>query len=658
METFPLVSMVQINQARNYFLEYGEVPDGLIPEMIVRSWHRSQNSGVSADRLSTDLPVLSGVKLTAAQQAGSELLLYSRPVMENLFGQIRHTSSMVILADTTGAILHSLGDPKFVDRASKVSLQPGGVWAEDLRGTNAIGTSLVEKSSVVIHRTEHFALSNHFLTCSASPIIDPYGHIKGVLDLSSESRAYQQHSRALVCISTQQIENMMFSRGFEEDFVLHLHRHPQFIGTFYEGIVVFSQQGRLIAANRSALLQLGIDRYQLDGMCFADLFDLGFDRLCGHTLTGNCQPVLELRSQEGKTFFARVKHNPRNRSRGVISMAVDTGHAAVRESGQGRLRPRLEDLSLGDAKMQRMIDRARKVLKHNIPILIEGESGTGKELFAKALHHASERRNSPFIALNCAAIPAELIEAELFGYQEGAFTGARRKGYIGKIRQADGGTVFLDEIGDMPMKLQARLLRVLQERSVTPLGGTTEHPVNISVICATNRKIRDEVQGGQFREDLYYRLNGLFLTLPPLRERTDLLQLAETVLEDLSPQGRQLQLDQEVAALFACHPWPGNIRQLHNLLRTAIALLDERAELITKELLPEDFLEQWIGTNGEILSEPQKAAQLLEQEADLEALQQFAIDQAVEECKGNLSAAARRLGIGRTTLYRRLKKDR
>ncbi len=510
--------------------------------------------------------------------------------MENLYGQIRHTSSLVILADATGTILHSLGDPGFAGKAGKVALQPGGVWTEPARGTNAIGTCLVEQAPVAIHRGEHFIAANHFLTCSASPIFDPFGRIQGVLDLSSDSRAYQQHTMALVRISTQQIENMLFSRGFEEHLVLHFHRHPQFIGTFYEGIAVFSRQGRLLAANRSALLQLGLDRYQLAEASFAQLFDIPLAHL-GEPARDGVQPVLEVRGRQGTIFFVRVKGGPPGGIRG-------TGPgSAGREIPVSARRPdppprRLEKLTQGDPAMLRAIERARKVLMHDIPILIEGESGTGKELFAQALHHSSPRRNAPFVALNCAAIPPGLIESELFGYQDGAFTGARRKGYLGKIRQADGGTLFLDEIGDMPLELQARLLRVLQERRVAPLGGAAEQPVDIAVVCATNRKIRAEVVAGRFREDLYYRLNGLLLTLPPLRERTDRLTLAETLLAEFAPAGQRLRLAPPVADLFMCHPWPGNIRQLHNLLRTAVALLDPGSEALGIEHLPEDFLDQ------------------------------------------------------------------
>ncbi|NVN93502.1 MAG: sigma 54-interacting transcriptional regulator, partial [Desulfuromonadales bacterium] len=297
----------------------------------------------------------------------------------------------------------------------------------------------------------------------------------------------------------------------------------------------------------------------------------------------------------------------------------------------------------------------RKILGHDIPVLLEGESGTGKELFAQAMHNSSSRRNGPFVALNCAALPEGLIESELFGYQEGAFTGAKRKGYTGKIRQADGGTLFLDEIGDMPLQFQARLLRVLQERTVSPLGGAESYQVDFGLICATNRRMRDEVESGRFREDLYYRLNGMLITMPRLRQRSDRLELARSIIYDLAPSGRTVSLGPEVAEIFERHPWPGNIRQMHSVLRTAVALLGYDSE-ITVEHLPEDFIEQSLsGDVVPVITESDMSSPVrVTGGTTLESLEMVAIREAVRECGGNMAAAARRLGISRNTLYRKL----
>jgi transcriptional regulator of acetoin/glycerol metabolism len=656
LDRFPLVSMVKINRARVEFFSRGEVTPGLVPDTIFLSWQRSAESGVNAENPCKAFPALPVEELDSLREKNRDLLHHSLPVIENLYEQIIHTSNMVILADATGVVLHSVGDPGFINRARKVSLQPGGIWSEQIRGTNAIGTALVTQSPIVVHNVEHFVSSNHFLTCSASPIFDPHGRVLGILDVSGDSRAQQQHTLALVRISAQQIENQMFSTGFEQEVVLHFHVRPEFIGTLYVGIAVFSHDGRFLAANRSALLHLGIDRYQASELNFPALFDASLDNVLEHSDPFH-QPIRQIRTRSGFTVYCRAKSGMIRPSRGAAISGLEIFQASSSYNARER-QPLLKELDLGDPVMGKLIAKTSRILGHDIPVLIEGESGTGKELFARAMHHSDSRRHGPFVALNCAALPEGLIEAELFGYQEGAFTGAKRKGYTGKIRQADGGTLFLDEIGDMPQQLQARLLRVLQERTVYPLGGTDSYKVDFALVCATNRKIREEVAAGRFREDLYYRLNGLLVTLPRLREREDRLALARSIVASLAGPGREIRLSPEVVGIFDSHPWPGNIRQMHNVLRTAVALLGPDEE-ITAEQLSEDFLEQYrqlYCMAGQSLILDSIASSAIDP-ASLDQLEMAAIRKAMEECGGNVSAAARRLGISRNTLYRKLKEN-
>jgi len=653
LNKFPLVSLVKIKRARNFFFSQGAVPDGLVPEFIVRSWQRSIVNGVSAEDVSREFPMLTSQELGCVKEENRDLLTNSLPVMENLYEQIIHTSSKVILADASGVVLHSFGDPDFLGKTRRVSLLPGGVWSEGIRGTNAIGTSLFEREPVVVHSAEHFIASNHFLTCSAAPIFDPFGRILGVLDVSGDGRIHQPHTMALVKISIQQIENQMFSSGFEHDLVLHFHVRPEFVGTMYEGIIVFSQDGRFLAANRNALQHLEMERYQAESHTFSSLFNAPLAAIFDQP--GQFpRPVQELHTFTGITIYCRGKTRLLVSSAGPLVVGKQSASSPATAHGAER-KTLLEDLELGDPEMRKVIAKTRKILEHDIPVLLEGESGTGKELFARAMHNSSSRRNGPFVALNCAALPEGLIESELFGYQEGAFTGAKRKGYTGKIRQADGGTLFLDEIGDMPLQFQARLLRVLQERTVSPLGGAESYQVDFALICATNRKMREEVDAGRFREDLYYRLNGMLITLPCLRQRMDCLELARSIINGLVPFGGSVDLSPAVVEIFGKHPWPGNIRQMHSVLRTAVALLGYGNE-ITVEHLPDDFLAQ--SSQGEhvaIRTEHGGAAALLIADGtSLESLEKVAIREAVRECGGNMTAAARRLGISRNTLYRKM----
>jgi sigma-54 dependent transcriptional regulator, acetoin dehydrogenase operon transcriptional activator AcoR len=649
VNTFSLVSPVKIKRARHSFFTNGLVPDGLVPEFIVRSWQRSAINGVSAEDQATEFPLLSKQELGCAQEKNRLLLSNSLPVMENLYEQIARTSSRVLLADSSGVVLHAFGESAGFGRTRKIPLLPGGIWSELTKGTNAIGTALVEREPVLVHGAEHFIACNHCLTCSAAPIFDPFGRIIGVLDVSGNGRIQQVHTMALVRLSVQQIENQLFGHGFENDLVLSFHAHPQFIGTMYEGIMVFSQDGRFLAANHTAFQYLELDRRQAESHTFSSLFNArladAFDQPGQFP-----RPVRELHTSTGITLFCRAKTRMYGSTK--LSPRSQGGTSAA---GRGEVKPLLEELELGDPGMRTIIARARKVLAYDIPVLLEGESGTGKELFARAMHNSGSRRNGPFVALNCAALPEGLIESELFGYQEGAFTGAKRKGYGGKIRQADGGTLFLDEIGDMPLLFQARLLRVLQERSVSPLGGTQSYRVDFALVCATNRRMRQEVEAGRFREDLYYRLNGMLITLPVLRQRKDILALARSIIESLAPAGRSITLSPPVAEIFSTHPWPGNIRQMHSVLRTAIALLGYGSE-ISLEHFSEDFLEQGAPVNGVSAAEKRREATafLVADGSSLGNLERIVIQEALRECRGNITAVARKLGVSRNTIYRRL----
>jgi transcriptional regulator with PAS, ATPase and Fis domain len=307
----------------------------------------------------------------------------------------------------------------------------------------------------------------------------------------------------------------------------------------------------------------------------------------------------------------------------------------------------LAALDTGDTRWRASADKARKVLDKGIPILIQGESGVGKELFARALHDSSARKSAPFVAINCAAIAENLIEAELFGYAPGAFTGARKEGSLGRFREAQGGTVFLDEIGDMPLALQTRLLRVLQERKVTPVGSGKAMEVDFALVCATHCKLREAAERGSFRQDLYYRINGLTVQLPALRERDDFAALTAKLLRELHPQA-MVEMDAALLNQLAAYPWPGNLRQYANMLRTACAMLDADETHLEWRHLPDDI------TEALMASAPARSTPEPETFQNLEDMSRAAIHQALENARGNLSAAARTLGISRQTLYRKL----
>jgi transcriptional regulator of acetoin/glycerol metabolism len=624
-----------LRQARHLLTERGEVPAGLLDDHVARSWQRCVEGGLAPGGRLGDVPHLSAAELARAAERQHELIANARPVMEYVFSQTRNSGSMVILADDRGMLLQSFGDTDFLSRADRVALAPGASWHERYRGTNAIGTALAESLPVVVHGGEHYLERNSFLTCAAAPIAAPDGRILGVLDISGEQRSRHPHTFGLVRAAAQMIENRLFDARHGDSVRLRFHPLAEGIGTVAEGVAALSEDGWIVGANQAGLALLGLGPADLCATPLLRVLGLRLEELTDWAARRPGEPRLVERAN-GRRLFVRIEpgRRPVNPARTIVKPpAPDDALSA---------------LDTGDACLRGAIERARRVLGKPIPLLLQGESGVGKELFARALHDAGPRRAKPFVAVNCSALPEHLIEAELFGYEPGAFTGARREGMPGRIRESHGGTLFLDEIGDMPISLQGRLLRVLQERQVTPLGGGKSFAVDFNLVCASHRDLKAEIAAGRFRMDLYYRINGLTLTLPPLRERGDFQTLATRMIEEFAP-GRGIAPDAEVVQAFSDYPWPGNLRQLANALRTACALLDEHETRIGLRHLSDDLAKE--------LRRPaprQRGFELPGTE-NLLALSDSMIRHAVMTSGGNMSEAARRLGISRNTLYRRIR---
>ena len=664
-----------IEALRRQFFDSGQLPAAGLPASVLRSWQRCQRLGMENTERGRPSNTTRG-DLMVARERNAELLSHAGGVMEHLYEQIRASGSMVLLADASGLILHGIGDPAFVDRASRVALQPGASWSECQRGTNAIGATLIERAPVEIFGAEHYLECNGVLTCSAAPIFGCHGEVLGALDISGDHRNSQPHTLGLARMGVRLVERRMFESEHARHAIFAFHPRPEGVGGLQEGLLAVDADGEIVAADRQARTLLGIEPGRSLGLGgFGNLFRSSFGTVIGRAARDpGALMALELRS--GVTVYARVR----------VSLAWHIGLQAAQASGGARAartpdpsrsarnRVTLQTLATGDAGLQLALDRCAKVVGRNIPILIQGESGSGKELLARACHNSGPRADGPFVAVNCAAIPENLIESELFGYVGGAFTGARREGAVGKVQQAHGGTLFLDEIGDMPLAMQTRLLRVLQERSVTPVGGLKAIPVDISLVCATHRVLRDAVANGDFREDLYYRVNGLTVTLPPLRERSDVSTLVDRLLQaEARESGRdEIRISPEVRQFFLSYAWPGNIRQLHSVIRVSAALLDDDEDEIGSLHLPEELFgsDPLCERNGQIfmpanLSAAAPAAASASSPAvgesaepavarSLDELELEAIAAVMREVKGNVSAAARRLGVSRNTLYRKL----
>lgn len=648
----------RLQQARKLFFDRGELPDGLVDPVIVRSWERCRRFGLDESGFFQATDSLDRIALKTEQDRNRYLISQGRPIMEHVYEQIRDTGSMVIMADANGLLLETVGDPDFVGRARRIALSPGANWDENNAGTNAIGTVLAEEQATAIYGGEHFLDQNGFLTCCASPVFGPDGRLIGVLDISGDYRSQQRHTLGLIRLSTSILEKRLFETAHAREIVVSFHSRADYLGTPREGLAAVTADGQVLAMNRPGLEILGIRLVDAVRRDFSMVFESNLANLVDRQRS-NPQGVSEI-TVNGRPIYVLL--------RGQLPPLTVAGRVFDEPVARPQRRPEiaaskptltLDTLNTGDLRLQAAIDRARRILGKDIPMMIQGESGAGKEMFAKAFHHSGPRHDGPFVALNCASIPETLIESELFGYQGGAFTGARKEGAPGKIQQAHGGTLFLDEIGDMPLNLQARLLRVLQERSVTPLGSTRAIQVDISLICATHRKLREEVARGTFREDLYYRLNGLAVTLPSLRERTDIRALVVKLANaEAVSRPEPVRFSESAMQAIENYGWPGNIRQLYNVIRVAIALLEDDESLITESHLPEELFETPLRTQPTTTAgQDHWAAAPLETPAgSLEEISRQAALRTLEAAGGNISAAARQLGISRNTLYRKLGK--
>ncbi|MCW5636110.1 MAG: sigma-54-dependent Fis family transcriptional regulator [Rubrivivax sp.] len=641
-----------LRRARSRWLESGEVApviDAVLARGLRESWQRSREHGLVPAGRPPGAPHASGAQLARALERRRVLVAQARPVMEFVVEQIRDSGHIVILADAQGMLLQSIGDTGFADKAARVALRPGAVWLERWRGTNAIGTAIAAQTAVAVLGAEHYLERNAFLSCAAAPIFDAGGTLSGVLDISGDRRGDHRHALGLVRSAACMVEHQLFQVRHRGALQLRLHGRAEGIGTFTEGLVAVSEDGWVIGANPAALAMLGLPRGVLPAMPLERVLGVELATLLRERRDGEPRA---LPRAGGAPLWLRLDGVP-SVGMPLSGVAAGASSSAVSRPMAGTV-PRapadaLAALDTGDGAMQAVIGRARRVLDKPIALLLQGESGVGKEVFARACHASGPRRGAPFVAVNCAALPETLIEAELFGYRPGAFTGAAREGAPGRIREAHGGTLFLDEIGDMPLALQARLLRVLQDRQVLPLGGGKPAAVDFALVCATHRQLRAEVDAGRFREDLYYRVNGLVLQLPPLRERSDLAALVAALLREIEPR-RALALAPQTMAAFARCRWPGNLRQLANVLRTACALLDDDETLIGREHLPDDVAEEIAAAER-----GRAPADHRDPETDLRRRAGRCVREVVAACGGNLSDAARRLGISRNTLYRKLR---
>lgn len=616
-------------------------------DYILRSHARSAEYGVELGRMYSSL-ILQGAELQEKMEENKELIATSSPFLRQLCDFVSGSGFFAILTDKEGCILDIQGDDEVLLEAARLEMIPGAYMHEKHIGTNAMGTALEEKIPVQVDGEEHYVKAYHRWTCSAAPIYDPKGKLIGTLDLTGRSHLVHSHTLGMVVAAVNAIEQMLTIRQANQKLELARNSISTIIDSITAGIFTVGPRGYIKTINKAAVEMLGYNELETKGMHIGELVssweNVYKDVSKGLNFT---EEEMVVKGKNGKvncSFTTYPVEFKDGEHQGVVCVLKEIKKVRkIAHKMAGSRAVYTFDKIIGrNQQFLKLIDYARRVANSPSTVLITGESGVGKEVFAQAIHNASDRREEAFVAINCGAIPRNLIESELFGYEDGAFTGAKRGGQLGKFEWADGGTLFLDEIGEMPYDMQTNLLRVLETGKLFRVGGNRETEVDVRIIAATNKDLRAEVDKGNFRRDLYYRLNVVPLELMPLRDRKDDISL----LVDYFITVKSIKLGKnpvtlqhnELNKLLDYH-WPGNIRELENTVEQII-------NLNTCHLWQQD----------------RKIDKVVEIDCDkqdiecLEEIEKEHIEKVYRSYNGNVSLTAEALGIGRNTFYRKAKK--
>ena len=642
-------------KAWDLFLDKGVLDPRLVRAEVAESWQRCQRLKVNPQQRK-DAGVDEVRLLEERRYRKQRLYRIARPFMRDLQYFVSGSEFQVILTDEDGYLLEVLGDERIVSRTKNVSLCAGASWNEASKGTNAIGTALVEARPVQIFAWEHFCEGNHFLTCSAAPILDVDGNVLGVLDISGDCRYANPHTLGMVVSTVRAIENQLrLEQANHKLYVSSRYSHALMQG-LSDGLLTIDSNGIVTDMNTRGGEILGVNPAQARGrhlglVCGASPMlrvlengreyqneDILIEKV-GKKIRSSASA---LRDESGGIVGAMAVFREINERQALKRLAVIPAH-----------RWAFDDITGISPAMAAAKEWAERAAASSSTVLILGESGTGKELFANAIHHAGSRRDHPFVAINCAALPENLIESELFGYVDGSFTGARKGGQAGKFEVANGGTIFLDEVGDMSLSVQAKLLRVIQERKVSRIGSAQEVPVDIRIIAATHKELTAEVERGTFREDLYYRLSVLEIFVPPLRQRgEDLPELARHLADKIATRmGRMpVRIDDSFLHKLGTYRWPGNVRELENAMERAMVRAGDNNVLDAVALrLPGEGL-----AHAAPAPEAPLSLSLPASVRPLRDVEKQAIIDALSCYGGNIVQTASRLGICRNTLYRKM----
>lgn len=629
-----------------------------LPDFVKQSWLRCHNS-YHIDPTSNRKPiVLTHRELKDHQEPLESFLRIAKTGLRQLHKQMVDAGYVVMLANDEGVTIDYEGIPSHDVELRRSGLYLGAIWSEIHEGTNGIGTCLSTRTPLTVHRNEHYRVRDIGLSCTVAPILNPFGDILAVLDVSSLAPADDRRSQLLalqlVNTTAMLVENAHFRKEMRDRWIVRICKVRDIVSVQSEGLIALDDTGKVIATNnRAAMMGLCRPEDVLMGQNFSRLFTTPLSSLIAQSARAPDLPItVHTIHNEQLWYLSLLPPVP------TVRPASPSGQEDRSKSGTKTADRHLslETLAGHDPIMQENIRKAGRLVDKDVTFFIGGETGTGKEAFARAMHSASDRAHKPFIGINCAAIPDTLIESELFGYADGAFTGAKKAGMRGKVVQAHGGTLFLDEIGDMPLQSQTRLLRVLAEREVVPLGGDEAIPVDIHVICASHHDIEQLVAREMFRSDLYFRLTNVRIKLPALRERADKseLILGALALEE-DAIGSSAKLSDAAYTALLSYPWPGNIRQLRGVLRVALALCDKG--IIEVEDLPGDLVAPESDHGCRPLPMvPSVFPTLSGMPAPALDDEVLSLVESLRQHRWCVKSAAADLGISRATLHRKMKR--
>ena len=618
----------------------------LIRPVIAESWKRCLQYKINP--FNRTIPILTQDELGYRIEENLELLQISTPIMDKLHQFVRNSGFIVAIADSKGTLLYIIGDQEVKTAAEGGDFAAGADWREEIAGTNAIGTVIKTGQPLQIFGSEHFCLVSHRWTCSSSPIFDPDGVMVGILDITGTFEKVHTHTLGMVVTAANAIENQLLLRRTLGELEVTNNYKNTIIDSISEGLLAVDSKMVITHVNMAAArIFSGIPDEIINKPLKSVLSEKNrpIHKIVDEQKVITDQEIIIIKQEE--KIRCLLTSRPiffQNKSQGIVLLfnEIDRVHKLIQHMSGSEAKLTFNDILGVNKDFLNIIGLAKAISGTTSNILLLGESGTGKDIFAQAIHNESIRCNGPFVAINCGAIPRELITSELFGYSEGSFTGAKRGGKPGKFELTHNGTIFLDEIGEMPLELQPILLRVLEQKTVTRIGGSDIIPVDVRVIAASNKNLLEEVTKGNFRQDLYYRLNVVKIDMIPLRERKeDIPLLAKRFFQELRLKLNKPQLkyiDDSFITVLTNYDWPGNVRELQNVLERVINVCQK--DSLTEDDMPMDIR----------LPKPRSTFQ------PIETYERNIIKDLLESFDGNITLVANELGLARSTLYRKIYK--